>query len=383
MKTICIFGPGKMFLGGISYYTFRLSNALEGLYRVTVVTLEKIVPRFLFPGAKRVGKNLTELEFNSSVHTYQGINWYWGRSLYGAINFINQRKPDLFFLQWWTSSVAHTYLFLRMYNYLVWKKPVVVLFHEVLDPFENSILPLRLYVSVIRRFLFSRISLYLVHSNSDKELVHRKFNIPLKKISIVKHGSYDNFKQFHVSQRPKPKSPICQLLFFGLIRPYKGVEYLIRAFNMLSKADVSKFHLTIVGETWENYTLPETLISESPYKDRIHFVNRYVSDREVDQFFSQADVAIFPYTRASQSGAAHIAMSYGLPVIVSRVGGLVESMASYEGTFFVDTKNVTQLLSRILESYQLKDQRFKDPYPWEETVKHYQKVFDAVIETQA
>ena len=383
MRTICIFGPGKMFLGGISYYTFRLSNALDGLYHVSVVTLEKIVPRFLFPGSKRVGENLTNLKFNSSVHTYHGINWYWGHSLYTAINFIDREKPDLFFLQWWTSSVAHTYLFLRLYNHFIWKKPVVILFHEVLDPFENSILPLRLYVSVIRRFLFSKIPLYLVHSQSDKKLIHQKFNIPLKKISIVKHGSYDNFKQFHSSQKNSKKSSVCQLLFFGLIRPYKGVEYLIRAFNMLSKSDVSKFSLTIVGETWENYTLPATLIAKSPYKDRIRFVNRYVSDREVDQFFSQADVAVFPYTRASQSGAAHIAMSYGLPVIVSRVGGLAESMASYEGTLFVDPENVKQLHASILESYRLKNKRFKDPYPWEKTIKHYKKVFDAIVEAKA
>ena len=91
----------------------------------------------------------------------------------------------------------------------------------------------------------------------------------------------------------------------------------------------------MVGETWEGWTLPAELIAASPAADRITLVNRYVTDAEVDRFFAEADVVVLPYRRSSASGPLHIAMSHGLPVVVTAVGGLVEAAEHYSGTVFV------------------------------------------------
>src|SRR5690606_13968506 len=85
--------------------------------------------------------------------------------------------------------------------------------------------------------------------------------------------------------------------------------------------------------------------------DRITLVDEYVPDEKVNLYFSAADVVVLPYLRASQSGIAHIAMSFGKPVVVSEVGGLKESMAKYEGTFFVPPEDVDSIGKAILSRF--------------------------------
>ena len=70
------------------------------------------------------------------------------------------------------------------------------------------------------------------------------------------------------------------LLYFGIIRPFKGVEDLVRAYDAIPEDQAHRFWLTVVGETWEGHTLPTELIAASPRRDRITFVNRYVQDEQ-------------------------------------------------------------------------------------------------------
>ena len=103
-------------------------------------------------------------------------------------------------------------------------------------------------------------------------------------------------------------------------------------------------------------------------------------DEEENELFQKTDVAIFPDTRASQSGAAHIAISYGIPIIVSEVGGLKESMACYKGTIFVEPRDITQLTEKIIYSYTLKGCRYDNPHPCEKTVEAYNQIFTYLVE---
>ena len=66
--------------------------------------------------------------------------------------------------------------------------------------------------------------------------------------------------------------------------------------------------------------------------DKLLLFSKYISDEEVPYFFSAANLLALPYTRASQSGVAHIGISYGMPIVASQVGGLAESLGQYEGT---------------------------------------------------
>jgi len=80
-----------------------------------------------------------------------------------------------------------------------------------------------------------------------------------------------------------------------------------------------------------------------------------VADSEVPVYFSAADMLVLPYTRASQSGVAHIAMSYGLPIVASRVGGLVEGLEPYQGAFLINSENIGELREQILKVLEKKE----------------------------
>ncbi|MBL7253967.1 glycosyltransferase [Actinoplanes sp. LDG1-01] len=169
---------------------------------------------------------------------------------------------------------------------------------------------------------------------------------------------------------PSPHDQV-RLLFFGTIRPYKGLEDLVEVFGRLP----SHYTLTVVGETWEGWTLPAAMIADSPAADRITFVNRYVADSEVDGFFAAADVVVLPYRRSSASGPLHIAMSHGLPVVVTSVGGLVEAASEYSGTTFVAAGSPSALGSAIVSASANAGRRHPDPSSWEKSVAAFTRLF--------
>ena len=159
------------------------------------------------------------------------------------------------------------------------------------------------------------------------------------------------------------------LLFFGLIRPYKGLEDLLKVFNDLTQEEVAGLWLTVVGETWEDCTEPAHLIATSPHRNHISFVNEYVSDDVVAAAFRHADVVVMPYRRSSGSGVLHVAMNYGLPVVVTNVGGLPEAASGYEGAIFVPPNDRQALWVAIQKAIQLAGRRFEDPRSWTDSIR--------------
>jgi glycosyltransferase involved in cell wall biosynthesis len=157
---------------------------------------------------------------------------------------------------------------------------------------------------------------------------------------------------------------VTNLLFFGTIRPYKGLEELLEVFNGLTRQEASGLWLTVVGETWEKCTEPARLIAASPHRERITFVNDYVADEVVSAAFAHADVVVLPYRRSSSSGPLHVAMSWGLPVVVTRVGGLPEAADGYEGAIFASPGSRQDLRAAIEQGVKLAGQRFPDPREW-------------------
>lgn len=349
LKRIAVFGPSKKFLSGVSYYTIHFSNALSEIIDVNTVLFRNMLPKRLFPGWRRVGEDLTKLEFNEKVKVFEILDWYDPFSWIKAYHIAKQ--CDALIFQWWTSSVAHMYFAIEILNKLSAKKPVVIEFHEVVDPLESSIIPIKIYSRVMGRLIRRLAYHYVVHSESDRKLICEIYGIPDKKISIIPHGIYDQYRRVENAKKKIGIDEDFAILFFGLLRPYKGVKYLIKAFEMLPVEVVRDSRLLIVGETWEDKDSVK-LAKSSIYRDKITVVNRYVSDEEISLYFSASDVLVLPYTRASQSGVAHIAMALGLPIIASKVGGLEEALSTYDGTYFVNPKDVEDIKNTILKVYK-------------------------------
>ena len=104
-------------------------------------------------------------------------------------------------------------------------------------------------------------------------------------------------------------------------------------------------------------------------------VNRYVTDEEAMQHFAEADAVVLPYRRSSSSGPLHMAMSAGLPVVVTSVGGLVEAASSYEGVHFVPPADVPALAQVLTELPAQGARRYSNIRSWADTVDSYRQLF--------
>jgi glycosyltransferase involved in cell wall biosynthesis len=366
--TVCVVGPSKRFLSGLTYYTFGLCNALNDVSDVSAIFLRQLLPTRLYPGHQRVGADLSTLRLSQSVARLDGVDWYWFPSLVRALYFLLKQRPDILVLQWWTGTVLHTYLALAAIARLMGTR-VIIEFHEALDPGEDSIRWVSYYVNRLLPVLCRMADGYVVHSRYDMEFVSGRYKLQNKPVEIIPHATYDHYRRGG-RLRYAPDS-CCNLLYFGLIRPYKGVDALIRAFDAIPPEEIHRYWLTVVGETWEDCTEPSRLIEESRYRHRITFINRYVSDAEVDAVFGGADVVVLPYQRSSQSGTLHVAVNYGLPVIVTSVGGLVEAVDDYEGAIVVQPGDHQGLVTAITRAVELRGLRFKDAWSWRSVAERY------------
>jgi glycosyltransferase involved in cell wall biosynthesis len=380
-KHICIVGPSKRFLSGISYYTIRLANAMSTKKDVSVICFRQLLPTFLFPGKSHVGKNISDLNFSSGFPVFDGMDYNNPLTWFYAYRFIKTQKPDVIILQWWTSSVAHMQLLLKAFAGLLNKPKIIIEFHEVVDPFEESILPIRLYSKITGKLLRKNLNAYITHSESDKKLVGERYAISPDKIHVIPHSLYDQYGESLDINKAKKDLSISEefvILSFGLIRKYKGIPNLIRAFEQLPPETLKKSRLLIVGEIWEDRKELLEQIKASTFRDRITLVDEYVPDEKVNLYFSAADVVVLPYLRASQSGIAHIAMSFGKPVVVSEVGGLKESMANYEGTFFVPPGDVSSIREGILKSL-IREKHYEAPdQKWDKIINSYIELIQSV-----
>ena len=368
---IVVVGSGWRFLSGISYYTCRLANALHDRFDVGVILMRQLLPTRLYPGRDRVGKPLNDLDYAAGVEVFDGVDWWAVPSLVRAVRFLRRFRADVLVLQWWTGTVLHSYLVLCLAARLAGVR-VVIEFHEVQDTGEARHRWASLYTRKLIKPLLGAVSGVVVHSRFDQEALQRAYALSTVPQVIARHGPYDH----HDAARRKPvaQGEPRRLLFFGTIRPYKGLEDLIEAFTLLP----GDWRLTVAGETWEGWTLPGELIASSPAAGRIEFVNRYVADHEVDGFFADADLVVLPYRRSSASGPLHIAMSHGLPVVVTAVGGLVEAAGDYSGARFVEPGEPATLAAAIEEASAMIGQRHADPSSWDDTVAAYDRLIGLI-----
>jgi glycosyltransferase involved in cell wall biosynthesis len=364
---VCVVGSGWRFTSGISYYTCRLSGALADRAEVAAILMRRLLPRVFYPGRSRVGRHLAALAYDPRVEVFDGVDWYWGASILRAVRLIRRTRPDIVVLQWWTATVLHSYFVLVLVLAAraagAW---VEVEFHEVQDTGERRAPLAGAYAHRGLAAVLRRADAFLVHSAYDRDALRAAYDLTGRPVTVVPHGPYDHHR---VRRRPGAEPGVCRVLYFGTIRPYKGVEYLVRAFDALGPEEAAGFRLTVVGETWEGWTLPAELIAASPHRDRITLVNRYVADDEVTGFFAGADAVVLPDLRSSASGPVHIAMSNGLPVVLASVGGLTEAASEYAGAIMVppgDAPALTEALRRLPERV---GEHYEDPHSWTRNVE--------------
>ncbi len=383
---ICVIGPSKKFFSGVSAYTISLANALSKSNKVSVVTLRNLLPRFLYPGKENVGRQDYTIDFAPDIKTYEGMDWNSPVSWFKAYRFLKQEEPDVIIMQWWTSSVAHMQLFLALVNKLKIKANLVLEMHEIVDPLEQSMLPVRLYSQVLGKLIMRRADALVVHSASVKEQAIQTYYPRGDKVFVIPHGLYDNYFQDCPKETAREELGIKEefvILCFGMIRKYKGVPYLVEAFNRLPEAIVSHSRLIIAGEDWGDEKGLGTLIGSSPHYRHITYEPKFVPDHLIPKYFSAADVAVLPYLRTSGSGVASLAMAYGKPIITSDLEVTKEWLQGYRGAIFVpagDSISIAEKLSEIYTQYKAGEVISYDATQgtWDQVAKRYQQVMKQI-----
>jgi len=374
---VMVVGAGWRFTSGISYYTCRLTNAFADVTDTSALLMRQLVPTRLYPGRARVGVAVNDLTYTPSVRVFDGVDWFWGSSMREARRFLIANKPDVLVLQWWTGAVLHSYLHLAALAKQHGAR-VVIEWHEVQDTGEARIPGVTRYVVAAMKRLLKRVDGHIVHSRYDLALLRGTYSLPDEQVALAPHGPYNHYSTSTVHDPAASAAGDFVFLYFGVIRPYKGVEDLVAAFDLLPQDVRSTSRLVIVGETWEGWTAPLDAVAASPNRDRITVVNRYVDDAEVAEHFAAADAVVLPYRRSSSSGPLHIAMSSGLPVVVGEVGGLVEAAGDYTGASFVPPADPAALADAMAALPALRGARYGDPHSWEHTVAAYSDLFGRI-----
>lgn len=392
VRRVLVVGSGTRFLSGISVYSVRLANALvaEG-HHTSLLTMRQLLPTRLYPGRQRVGTSLTDLRRDPRVRLFDGVDWFWLPSLIQAAAFVLRRRPEVVVLQWWTGTVLHSYLALCLLARLIGAR-VVIEFHEVLDTGEVRIPLWRTYAGIMGSAVVRLAHAFAVHSAFDRELLRGRWRLGDRPVAVLPHGPHDHYRPETSSggangagSGPSPsvlrEAPpdVINLLFFGVIRPYKGLEDLVEAFERIPESEIDGFWLTVVGETWEGWTLPAQRIASSARRERITFINRYLHDAELDAYLNGADAVILPYHRSSLSGPLHVAMGYGLPIVMSDVGGNAEAAEGYGGVILVPARDTDRLVEAIRSLATLGGRRYDHPHSWGHTARAYVGLFDQLL----
>ncbi len=381
---VCVVGSGTRFVSGISYYTYFLGCALKQRYDVVAILMRHLIPSRWYPGRQRVGHSVMAYDLAAEVPTFDGVDWWGWPSVPRAVSFLRSQRPDVLILQWWSASVLPWYLLLA--RQVIRRGGVVVVeLHEDQDTGEARVPLVGWLARRGLKTLCRWAAMLVVHSTWDRDRMSASLGVSPRRFRVIPHGPYPisgGAPEEATEQpraRPGREPPDLTVLFFGTIRPYKGLEHLIRAFEQVRKDLAVPWKLVVVGETWEGWTLPLELIGSSPYRDDIELVNRYVTDQEAAGYFQCADVVALPYLRSSASGPLAIAQACGLPVVVTAVGGLVEAVADYTGAVLVQPDSPEDLARGLLAAADLRGRTHSAPITWRAVAQSYADIFATVV----
>lgn len=337
---VTLIGPTHPFKGGVAQHTTTLAHRLAAAgIPVDLVSWSAQYPSALYPGVQRVSTP----EIPVFPHTRHVLAWYrpdswWrvGRALRGA--------PDELLL-----LVLVTPFQIPAYLTIIaalgrWRpgrsRPTVgVICHNVL-PHET-----RPGDRALTKALFARCDVVLTHTDKGAALARELGAMDVRTAELPPHGPGT------VSAGGPGGDPRNRggggLLFFGFIRPYKGVDVLLRAV-----AQVPDVRLTVAGEVWDDEARVHDLVAELGLGERVDLRLAYLPDDELHQLLRDADALVLPYTSGTGTQQVRVAQAHGAPVIASRISTMPEQVNDGIDGFLVNPGDVDDLAAAIRRLYE-------------------------------
>lgn len=372
---ISIIGTAYPMRGGIAQYNSILFRYFSENNDVKIFSFKRQYPEFLFPGKTQYeeGEPLYKIPGDKNIRIIDSINPFnWIRTGFR----IRRENPDLIVCKYWMPFFAPCYYTIFLIAKLFRKTKALLVCDNVI-PHEN--MP---FGRLLTKIFFSKVDYFMVQSRSVENDL-KLFNKKNKPYEYSPHPVYNIFgekttreeavdvleKEFNLKNI---SSKI--ILFFGYIRKYKGLMYLIEAMPEVLK----KMNVTLLA-AGEFYDKPEPYfekIKELGLEENVKIVSDFIPDDKIRYFFSACDFVVLPYSDATQSGIAQIAYYYDKPAIATNVGGLAEVVLDGKTGIIVPPDNSRLLAEAIIRFYEdnlsekysgaVKEE--KENYKWENFV---------------
>jgi len=339
---IIIIGTAYPYRGGLAAFNERLAKEFikEG-NEVEIITFTLQYPKFLFPGKTQFSteKAPTDLKINREINSINPFNWRKvGKK-------IKNKLPDKVIFSYWTSFMAPCFGTIARFARSP-KTKMIGLIHNMISheaTFLDKWLP---------GFFVKYMDGFVAMSQTVTSDI-RQFDKLNKPIAISPHPIYDHYGELLSKRKAAAKLGLPEqnhyILFFGLIRHYKGLDLLLEALadKRLNNLNI---HLIIAGEFYEN---PEPYLEQIQHFDlekKVELRAYFIPDNEVKYYFSIADLIVQPYRSATQSGISQIAYHFEKPMLVTNVGGLAEIVPHQKVGYVVEV-DPPKIADAIIDFY--------------------------------
>lgn len=340
---IVLIGPAFPWRGGIAHSTALLARHLAKHHTVRVITFKRLYPEILFPGTsqKETISTVPPVSAEQLIDSLNPLTWI------RTARRVSDLRPDLVLFKYWHPFFALCFAALASHVRRKTRSRILFVCDNILphEPFPGS----RAFARIAFRYGHG----FIVLSETVRKDLLSLF--PRARHLLVPHPIYELFTGAMSKQKARRRLRIGEsrvLLFFGLVRPYKGLDILLRALPFVLRS--MPVRLLIVGEFYDKESQYRELLRTLGCSESVTVVPTYVPAEEVGVYFSACDAVVLPYRSATQSGIVQIAYQFNKPVITTNVGGLAEAVLHGSTGYVVSPEQPLELAEAILEFYRKK-----------------------------
>lgn len=342
MKVV-ILGPAYPYRGGLAVLNERLASELQqNGHDVKLYTFTLQYPNFLFPGKTQFSDKTppSGIEITQAINSINPVNWI------KVGNQIKKEKPDLVLLRFWIPFFGASFgKILRQIKSNQHSKVIAIIDNMI--PHES-----RIGDQQLTNYFIKPVDGFIAMTNKVLEDI-KVFDQSKPKL-ISPHPLFDNYGNPISREKAlgelKLDPGYQYILFFGLIRKYKGLDLLIEAFAD-KRFRNRKLKLIIAGEYYTELQPYQELIEKLGLSHDVIHVNEYIPDEQIKYYFCASDLLVLPYKSATQSGVTQVAYHFNTPMIVTNVGGLAET-CPHEQVGYVVEPNIESISNGILRFYE-------------------------------
>lgn len=363
---ITLIGPSHPFRGGVAHHSTLLYRHLAARHAVSFYAFRRQYPAWLFPGRTDRDTSECPLREPGIEPVLDALNPTTWLHVYRRIR---RARPALVIIPWWTSFwTPHFWTMARLIRRIPETRTLFIC-HNVVDH------EARPFSRLCARLVLGQADHCLVHSNQDAAWLRRL--VASARITRAFHPIYDFARPglLPVAEaRARAGVDGETILFFGFVRPYKGLHDLLQAMPLiLARRRVT---LLVVGEFWDNRDAFADQVRQLGLQEAVRFVDRYVPNEEVGLYFSAADLVVLPYVSGTASGVVQMAYGLDKPVVATRVGALAE-VVDDGVTGFLTTPGQPRELADAIVRFFAEDKgdefvdnirRRKERFSWERLV---------------